>query len=117
MKIIEFTDPLSGLPFTCVVDSDSLIVDSPVSEKKLRFRINHKTRMVEIPYQYFTLPHLLPAPKAAKILNVTKQRLLQLEKQKALDPYFIGNRKYYIISQLLNYTDNKRPYVKRKSQS
>lgn len=113
MKIEKFTDPITGLQFTAVLQDDTMIVNSPVSPEKMKFTYNNINRTIEIPLRYFYYPYLIPASEASEMVGLSKQRLIQLEHENKLQPVFISKKKYYLNTELIQYMTIKRKYDKR----
>ena len=76
MQLQKFTDPITGIPFDAVVNSEGMVIEHPLTgEKHVIPIVNGEIRF---PLELFNHIEIMRADEVTKYLNITRQRLNQL---------------------------------------
>lgn len=107
MQNVKFTCPLTGAEFNATAEDDgSLSVTNPITGNIENYRIQNNK--ICIPIGAFDHVPMIDETQAAKMLNVTKQRINFMAKNKQLHSCIIGGRRFYRESDILNYKKQRK---------
>lgn len=114
MNKVMLTCPFTGCEFEANIDAfNNICMLHPLTGKLLYFHCTSNGYV--IPQEYFEHLKTVSLSEAAKILNVSRQRVSAIASKNVIPSKTVNKQTVFLLNDVLNYKHNRKPGAPRKA--
>lgn len=103
----RLTDPFTGERFVATFDSDNtMTATNPLTGQSYTFNIKGNT--ICIPLEYFEYIETVTFTDAAKMLDISRQRINKIAKDGIIPMYRLNGRRVFKLSDVIRYKRTRK---------
>lgn len=108
MKEVKLTCPFTGIEFTALQDlSGNLYVKHVFTGEDIKINWNSSIKRYNLPKNVFNLVETVNMSQAAKLLNVSKQRISQIADEQVIPCFVVKGQKVFRCDDVVKYKENR----------
>lgn len=109
MKHVKLTCPFTGGQFEALEFADGkLAVKHAITGETFYMNWNRSIKRYNVSKRVFELIETVTFAQAAKILDVSRQRITQIARDQIVMPHDVNGTSVFILSELLEYKKNRK---------
>ena len=116
MEKMRLTCPFTGIEFQAFKEpkTHKLYFANPLTHEMVSAKWDKVANTYVIPAEMFRFVETCTTVEAMEILNVSRQRISQIVNDNVIPSHIVNNQPVFILSDVLQYKENKKPGRPRK---